>query len=220
MFSVVPTAGAPSRSRRARPVPGYSGHWWNDTNSTRGRRRRCPGCRCRGGRRSRRPAHARPAPASAAAATATLLSEAEAHRPRRGGVVTGRAHGAERRRRLRHGRGPRSRSARRRRPARRRPTSRPSSDGVGVESPATGRADAFDGVEVPRRVHALELLAGGVARARSAAAPRRHRRTGHRAAPPRAAPGAPGARARSGGRGSGRASRTQWTPSRGYRPAW
>ena len=38
------------------------------------RSRRCPGCRCRGGRRSRRPAPARRASASAAAVTATLLN--------------------------------------------------------------------------------------------------------------------------------------------------
>ena len=37
-------------------------------------RRRCPGCRCRGGRRSRRSATRSPAAASAAAVTATLLN--------------------------------------------------------------------------------------------------------------------------------------------------
>ena len=72
-------------------------------------------------------------------------------------MVAGRAHGAERRRR------PRPRAARRPRSARRRRRGgppRPScalDAGVGVDPAAAGCGDVVEAVEVPRRVHPLEV---------------------------------------------------------------
>ena len=158
MFIVVPDAGAgaglvePPGARVQRPLVQA------DEQARAGRRRRRPGCRCRGGRRSRRSAPARPASASAAAVTATLLKQAEAHRL--GAAWRGGRAGARRRtpRRPRPRRsaatavkpgagGERGRLARRRRRRRcRRRSSRRRAAGDRVEA-----------VEVPRRVDPLEL---------------------------------------------------------------
>ena len=72
-FTVVPRPVAVAASRCGRRCPGRAATRGTTRTARAGRRRRCPACRCRGGRRSRRSAPARPAPASAAAATATLL---------------------------------------------------------------------------------------------------------------------------------------------------
>ena len=74
----------------AAPVPGYSGIWWLSTNSSRGRVRRSPGCRCRGARRNRRSrCDLSPCAAKAAARHRDVVEQAETHRRRRFGMVPG-----------------------------------------------------------------------------------------------------------------------------------
>ena len=97
------------------PVPGYSGHSWNGAQRARGRRRRCPGCRSRGGRRSPRPAPARPG-RRRGGGHRHVVEQAKPMAWLRRAWWPG---GARRRTRCRPrpGRGPRWRPGRRRRPA-------------------------------------------------------------------------------------------------------
>ena len=102
MLTVAP-APAPLPRSCSPPVPGHSGLWCNEITSTRGSStNRSLRSRCRDGRPSRGCRRARyPWRAAACVRDPRPHSfQAEPHRSRRAGMVTGRPHGAEDRRRV------------------------------------------------------------------------------------------------------------------------
>ena len=112
------------RARRSRRCRDRAASRGSSSTARSGRPRRCPACRCRDARRNRRWRRARRRTSSAhARGDRRVVEQAEAHRPRRLGVVAGRPH----RRRRRSRSGP---SSPRRPPARAPPTARSAASNV------------------------------------------------------------------------------------------
>ena len=178
---------APAPTSSSRPVPGYSGHSCNrHVHDVGVGRRTCPGSRCRGARPSRRSSTRPPVVAERGRGDRDVVEQAEAHRVVGLGVVTGRAHRAERGvavARVRALRSPRART---------RPRGRAASHDAAEAAVSRSRAPP------PRRAERLELIEvrrrDGPARSRpgspAAAGAPAPRRRGRRRGDPRARPAA------------------------------